>query len=881
MLPRMIRGTLQTLCCLFAMTSASSAETIDGGVARKRARAVRVPEGSIHIDGVLDDRAWSQAVPITDFIQKEPDEGAPPTEDTDVRVVYDDDAIYIGARMYNRGRKPIQAPMGRRDGIEEQAEYLLVSLDTFLDRRTAYAFGVSATGVRMDRFHPQDDEAAFDEDFNPVWQARTDIDEESWTAELWIPFSQLRFNAQAEQVWGMNLQRFAPARNEMVYWSPVPRTEEGWASRFGDLLGIEGLGARKRIEVVPYVGGAATSNGNRDSRNPFDDGRNLTGRLGVDLKMGIGPNLTLDATFNPDFGQVEADPSEVNLTANETFFVEKRPFFTEGARLLNMVQATNFFYSRRIGAIPEAPVEGDFVDYPKETTIIGAAKLTGRLPSGTSVGFLAAVTDQESAHVSDLGSSSTGSVRVAPRTTYGLMRVQQEFGAWGSTAGLMASVVHRDLEAGDPLAALLARNAFGGAADTILRFRNGQYQVRSFAGFTLINGEPEAMAEIQRSPAHYFQRPDRTYWRYDPTRTSMAGFKSGVGVERTGGRHWLWSSDLQMETPGFEANDIGRLSSADGIMLVSSLRYRETVPGKRLRNYSVGLAQTHDWNRAGQRQVGSLRGEVNLTFPNFWTAFLSTGPNSSVLSTTLTRGGPLMGGPGGWTTTATLKNRAAAPTVWTAAATATTDEFGGRMQNVNGTISFRPGNRWQLSLSPAFIRQTDPRQYVTTLGGGRPESYGQRYVFSFIERSTLSTQLRIGYTLKPDINIDLYAEPFAASGRYYDFGELPASRARDLRVYGTGGTTVVLQPDGSRVVTDGASAFTLANQDFNVRSFRSNLVLRWEWRPGSTVYLVWQQDRRASGAVGESAGLGDVFRSLGATGSNYFVVKASFWAPFD
>jgi hypothetical protein len=861
------------------MASAASAHGLDGG--RKRAVAVRVPEGSIRIDGVLDDRAWSQALPITDFIQKEPDEGAPPTEETDVRVVYDDDAIYIGARMWNRGRRPIQAPMGRRDGIEEQAEYLLVSLDTFLDRRTAYAFGVSAMGVRMDRYHPQDDEAAFDEDFNPVWQARTDIEEESWTAELWIPFSQLRFNAQAEQVWGMNLQRFAPARNEMVYWSPVPRTEKGWASRFGDLLGIEGLGPRKRIEVLPYVGGAATSNGNRDPRNPFDDGRNLTSRAGVDLKMGIGPNLTLDATFNPDFGQVEADPSEVNLTANETFFVEKRPFFTEGARLLNMVHAPNFFYSRRIGATPDTPASGDFVDYPKETRILGAAKLTGRLRSGTSLGFLGAVTDEAFARVSSIGSARIDRTRVAPRTAYGLLRVQQEFGAWGSTVAAMATATHRDLNASDPLAAVLARNAFAVAGDSILRFRNGQYQLRSFLGLTFLNGEAGAIARIQRSAAHYFQRPDRTYWKYDPARTSMDGWKAGIGVERTGGRHWLWSSDLQMETPGFEANDIGRLSSADGITLNSALRYRQTVPGNRLRSYSIGVSQTNDWTRAGDRQIGTLRGEASLTFLNFSTATLSTGPNSRIQSATLTRGGPLMGGPGGWTTTATLRNRAAARTVWTAAATAATDEFGGRTTSFGGSLSLRPGARWQLSLAPTYVRQTDSRQYVTTLGGGRPETYGQRYVFSFIERSTLSTQLRLGFTLKPDINIDLYAEPFAASGRYYDFGELPASRARELRVYGTNGTTVSRQPDGSRVVTDGASAFTLGNHDFNVRSFRSNLVLRWEWRPGSTLHLVWQQDRRALEPLGEGAGLGDMLRSLNATGSNYFVIKVSFWAPFD
>ena len=862
------------------MASVSTAQGPDDAP-RKQAAAVRVPAGSIRVDGRLDDDAWRGAVPITDFIQKEPVEGAAPVEATEVRVAYDDEALFIGARMHDRGRVPIQAPLARRDEDAEQAEHLLVALDTFLDRRTAYVFGVTAAGVRMDRYHPRDDEEEYDEDWNPVWQARTQVGEDGWTAELWIPFSQLRFNENEEHVWGLNLQRFAPTRNEMDYWSPVPRTQQAWASRFGDLRGIARLRPPRRIEVLPYVGGASTVNADRDTRNPFDDGRNLTSRAGLDLKVGLGPNLTLDATFNPDFGQIEADPSEVNLTASETFFDEKRPFFTEGARLLNMPHATNFFYSRRIGAAPAPPSFGDFVDSPREARILGAAKLTGRLPSGTSLGMMAAVTDEGFASVAHLDPARVERVRVAPRTAYGLVRVQQEFGASGSTAAVMATAVHRDLEEGDPLAAVLVRNAFGAAADTILRFRDGQYELRSFAGLTVVSGDARALGRIQRSSVHYFQRPDRTYWLYDPTRTQMAGSKFGIAVERTGGRHWLWSSDLQVESPGFEANDIGRLSSADGIVLTSTLHYRETVPGARFRNYSVGLVQANDWNRAFDRQVGSVRAEAEVTFLNFWTAGLSTGPDLRLMSATLTRGGPLMGGPGGWTTIATLASRAAARTVWTATATAATDELGGSLVDAGGTLSFRPGSRWRLSLGPRYVRETDPRQYVATLDGGRAETYGRRYVFSSIERSTLSAQLRVGYTPRPDLDVDLYAEPFAASGRYDDFGELPASRARDLRVYGTGGTTIALQPDGSRTVTDGDAVFTLRDPDFAVRSFRSSLVLRWEWRPGSLLHLVWQQDRRASEGWSGRAGLDDVFRSLGAPGRNVFAVKVSYWsAPF-
>ena len=333
--------------------------------------------GSVHVDGRLDEQAWDQTLPIVDFIQKEPTEGVPPSQQMEVRVVYDDNAVYIGARMYNRDGLPIQAPLGRRDVVKDQAEYLMISLDTYLDRRTAYAFGVSATGVRLDRYYPQDDEVNFDEGFDPVWQAKTAVGERDWTAELWIPFSQLRFNNQTKQVWGLNIERSTPARNELDYWVAVPRTEKGWASHFGDLGGIEGIKPPKRIELMPFTVGGSTINSNRDPRNPFDDGKNLKNHSGADLKMGLGPNLTLQATVNPDFGQVDADPAEVNLTTQETLFTEKRPFFAEDARFLTTsLGRENFYYSRRIGAPPTVPVSGDFVSYPRENTILAAAKLT-------------------------------------------------------------------------------------------------------------------------------------------------------------------------------------------------------------------------------------------------------------------------------------------------------------------------------------------------------------------------------------------------------------------------------------------------------------------------------------------------------------------------
>jgi len=369
----------------------------EGGGNGKQARAVRVANGSIRLDGQLDEAAWSLATPVADFVQKEPVESAPPTEATEVRFVYDDGAMYIGARMYSSRPEAIQAPMSRRDTVRE-AEHLLVSLDTYFDHRTAYTFGVTASGVRLDQYHASDNEQNPDLTFDPVWQAKTRMDDQGWTAEFWLPFSQLRFNDASELIWGVNLHRWTPTLNEDDYWVAIPRTDRGWSSRFGELRGIEGVESPLRLELMPYVAASSRLTSNRDQANPFDKGLNGEARGGLDLKLGLGPNLTLDATVNPDFGQVEADPAEVNLSVYETFFQERRPFFVEGNSLLSpgLINPTGtFYYSRRIGARPSIPASGDYVDYPGTSTILGAAKVTGRLASGTSICSLAAVTANE------------------------------------------------------------------------------------------------------------------------------------------------------------------------------------------------------------------------------------------------------------------------------------------------------------------------------------------------------------------------------------------------------------------------------------------------------------------------------------------------------
>lgn len=866
------------ILAFFTVPNVTAQQTAGNGNGRKQARAIRVPNGSVTLDGRLDEDGWQQAPPITDFIQKEPIEGVAPTRRTDVRIVYDDRALYVGARMYTANPETIQAPMSRRDNVD-QAEYLLVSLDTYLDRRTAYTFGVTASGVRLDQYHSSDEETNGDPTYDPVWRARTRIDEQGWTAEFWLPFSQLRFNTRDELVWGLNLHRWIPTLQEDDYWVAVPRTERGWSSQFGELRGIERIVPPRRVELLPYTATSSRMNGTRDRANPFDDPLNLKGSIGLDAKIGLGPNLTLDTTINPDFGQIDADPAEVNLSTTETQFAELRPFFLEGARLITGLSSTTYVYSRRIGARPSAPVAGDYVDRPDTTTILGAGKLSGRLASGTSIAALGAVTGEEFARTFRRDTRLTSKALVAPRTTYAAGRVQQEFGREANTVGLLLTNLHRDLDAGDPLSALLHRNAFTGNADSTMRFMDRTYQANLQFGFSRVEGEPAALERTQRGTVHYFQRPDRPGGpRLDPTRRSMTGSLLQARFEKIGGRHWLWYTNLRTDSPEIDPNDFGRLGDAGTITWTNAITYRETQPGRLFRAYSSQLSFTHDgWWDADVHPPYTLTSTNNVTWHNFWTTRLSVAHRTRGMHAFLTRGGPTMGLPNGWNIEGTLANSSASETYWRIDANYSTSEDGDLVRSVTGSFSLRPAPAWHLSIDPLFRREVSTQQYVTRLEDSRPETYGSRYIFGTIDRSTVSMQARLSYTFKPDLNLDFYAEPFAASGRYDRFGELLAARSRFQRVYGESGTTIMRQTDGSSIVQDGMAAFTLPNHDFNVLSFRSNLVLRWEWRPGSTLYLVWQQNRASSEATRDRAGLGDLFGSLSAAGDNFLAIKASFW----
>jgi len=841
----------------------------------KRMQAIRVNRSSPIVDGKLDDEVWKKAVFVSDFVQVEPNQGALPTEKTEVAIIYDDEAIYVGARMYSKDPEAIRMLLGRRDQHGD-TEQFAISLDTYHDRRTAYGFGVKISGVRYDRYYPEDEEENQDYSFDPVWDAETSVGADYWTAEMRIPFSQLRFNNEEKQIWGVNLNRWIPSRNEDDYWIVIPKDSTGWASRFGTLEGIEGIKPSRRLELLPYVAGDGNFSSNHAAGDPFNDGSDVSMRIGADLKMGLGPNLTLDATINPDFGQVEADPAIVNLSAYETYFDEKRPFFIEGSQLLS---DNNFFYSRRIGAPPHGFLEGDFTNIPNSSTILGAAKLSGRLNSGLSIAALSAVTEREYGHYYNIPDSSYASKEVEPATFYGVTKLQQEFGKNHSTVGFFLSGVRRDISTGEPLSSVLRRQAITGYSDFDFRLHGGDYVLSGLFGFSHLEGDKAVMLRTQQSSVHYFQRPDANHVSVDSNRTSLSGYGASLSFEKNSGRHWLYSAEVLAESPGLDLNDIGILQAADDIECSGGLTYRENNPGSIFHQYRVSVYSGTGWNFGGVRQYSYLEFDPSVTWKNYWTSYIGAGLNLRSMKDDLTRGGPLMGSPlGGWFNIG-IGNNSAATTKYNTYYGYEWNEFGGIYHNFGFYVTTRLGDGLEFAIEPSYLYGNSARQYVKTIDNGPESTFGKRYIFSWLERSEISSRFRINYFFGPNLSLEIYAEPFASSGRYFKFGELPAPRSRELRTYGTDGTTITKGPDGNYEVVDGEQKFSIPNRDFDYLSFRSNVVLRWEFRPGSTLFLVWQQNREGEDDPGRLVRGKSLWESLQAKGEDFIAIKISYWIP--
>src|SRR5262245_40292246 len=515
--------------------------------------------GPPKIDGVLDDPCWERVEWATNFVQWEPTAGDAPSEQTAFKIVYDETALYLAYRAYDREPGSIARLLARRDRFP--GDWVEINIDSYHDQRTAYSFTSSVSGTRGDEFVSEDGDS-WDGNWDPIWELQTKVDDQGWTAEVRIPLSQLRFAERDEQVWGIQVQRRLFRKEERSLWQPKTKEESGWVSRFGELRGIQGIRTRRPVELLPYTLGRGETFESVPN-DPFQDGRDADFEFGVDGKVGVTSDMTMDFTVNPDFGQVEADPSEVNLTAFETQFSEKRPFFIEGNSILSFQLAPavtggdftsdNLFYSRRIGRPPRfapALAVAEYADVPTASSIRAAGKLTGRTRHGLSLGVLESVTGHETAQVR--GGMGDREVVVEPLTNFVVGRAQQDFRRGNTQVGGLVTATNRDLE---PHLAFLHRAAYTGGVDLLHQWHDRMWYVAANGAASHVRGEAKALLVTQTSSARYFQRPDNDYESVDSTRTSLTGYSSAFRFGRSGGKHVHFEGGVAMRSPGFEINE--------------------------------------------------------------------------------------------------------------------------------------------------------------------------------------------------------------------------------------------------------------------------------------------------------------------------------------
>lgn len=909
-IPRAARAAALVLASVATLLPPPPAAAQNGHAA---AHAVPAPMASaalrtsaIVLDGRLDEAAWTAAQPVAHFTQARPHEGEPATQRTEIRILYDDDALYLGARMFDtEGAAGVRTRLARRDNLPD-ADYIQIIFDTFHDHLGRVSFMVNPSGVKGDAYGPNG--ANLDNSWDAVWDVVTRVDSLGWTAEFRIPFAQLRYPRDSVQTWGLQVWRMESRLNELSQWSFWRLNEAGGPPRFGHLEGLRIAHGPGRAEILPYVVGRSTRRPVTDPADPFSKATAYDARFGADLKYLLASNLTLSATVNPDFGQVEVDPAVVNLSAFETFFPERRPFFIEGGGLFSFgwlncffcsnVSNPNLFYSRRIGRRPRGAgnvyAAGAYADVPQNTQILGAAKVTGTVAPGWTLATLDAVTAREDATVDD-GHGLRSRLEVEPFSNYFVGRISRDLRHGSFVRGMFTSVV-RDIT-DSTLRTQITSHAEAGGVETNLWWGGQTYRWMGWADISQVSGDPAAILRLQRSSARYFQRPDRAQHgnglfsdALDASLTAMRGYAFYSRLSKDAG-DWMWEASTMVKSPGFESNDVGFSSQADRIWMSGNVVRSVTEPNRFARQMWFSLGGQAAFNYSGDRIDGQTNAYAQLSLLNYWTVTAMNILRPRKMDDQLTRGGPVVA--------------RAAQAYWDVAVMSDTRKAlsfsiepnvgcgdGSCTWAFSARVTARPAANVSLSLGPTWEDDRTRSQYVTTVADPTATAmYGNRYVFAFLRQKTLAVDTRLSVTFTPTLTLELYLQPFIASGAYSAFHEFdrPRSLARSTYNVDRGTITARHSPTQPSVVTgyiidpDGiggpAAPDTIANPDFNFRSLRGNAVVRWEFRPGSTLYLVWTQSRSANA----DAGVGDFqlgrdLRGLvGAPPENILLVKMSYW----
>jgi hypothetical protein len=816
------------------------------------------------IDGRLDEAVWKAAPVGGNFRQIEPNEGAPASERTEIRVLYDNNSLYVGVRLFDSEPDKIVKRLSRRDD-DPDADKFTFYVDALHDRVTGAAFEVSAAGAQRDAIISNDTNR--DGSWDAVWDAAVSSDNEGWSAELRIPLSQLRFLKGDRQTWGFNVERFIYRKSERDWFELVPKNERGLASRMANLTDIDGIEPRRTFEIVPYTVGRSEFIKPRDPSNPFNDGSRLFGAAGFDLKYALKPNIILNATVNPDFGQVEIDPAVVNLGAFETFFEEKRPFFTEGAQIFDNFgflgansrngfnrSEPNLIHTRRIGRTPQGFVSGDFVDAPSGTTILGAAKLTGKTNSDWSFGVLEALTGREHARTSTAGQQSTAEVE--PLTNYFAGRLLKEFGGGRSGLGSLFTGVNRDFR--DPaLKDLLpGRASVGGIDGYHFLDSDREWVVNGRMVFSDVAGSPRAIERLQLEPQRYFQRAETPQVSFDPSRTSLRGWTGSMNLNRNQGS-WNINAALWAVSPGFDSSDIGFHFNGDRWGEHVAFSWRQIQPDRFTRDRDVMVAKFHTWDFGNVRTGDGVMAFGNATFLNYWNMGGNIGFFRKVQDDRLTRGGPPALEPSSRSGFMYLNTDFRKRIVLHFDGDRETNDSGGSETGGSFSVEWKVSPRLNLSTGPSYNHTIDVAQYVTTLDDpSATATHGKRYVFSRLQQKQFSMDTRVNILFTPKASLQVYMQPLAVVGDYVGFKSLARPKTFEFDPY--------TNP-------------TLENPDFNFKSLRVNAIFRWEWRLGSTLYVAWTQQRQDFANPGEFQFGRDLGRVFTGPADNVFLIKISRW----
>lgn len=835
------------------------------------------------IDGELDDEVWNGENWATNFIEREPNENTQPAEQTAFKISYDSKFLYVGVKCYDIEPNKINRRMSRRDGFE--GDWVELVIDSYHDLRSAFSLTVTAAGVKGDKVISLN---GMNEDitWNPIWYAKSSTNDFGWTAEMKIPLSQFKFGADDNQIWGLQVIRKFFRKEEISVWQRIPIDASGWVSEFGELRGIDNLKPQRQLELQPFIVSSLRTF-EKEPLNPYKDS-NLRGfNAGLDGKIGITNDLTLDFTINPDFGQVEADPAAIALDGFQLFFAEQRPFFVENKNIFNYqfsspivggsFSSDNLFYSRRIGRAPQGSTnisEGEFVKSPERSTILGAVKFSGKTKDGLSIGFMESVTASEYAEI-----SNDGNIRqevIEPLTNYFVGRVQKDFNNKNTFLGGIVTSTIRDI--GENVN-FLHKSALSAGIDLLHQWKDRTWYAGANVVMSQVKGSKESILNTQRSISHLFHRIDASHVSVDPNKTSLTGTGGDLKFGKAGSGHIKFETGVTWRTPELELNDIGFMREADDIQNYAGITYSSLQPFGVFRKASIGYQHWFAWDFEGNHNYVDWDIEANGTFNNNWNATFGVFSQPHIYSKSILQGGPRIYLPdqyGAWWAIGTDRRKKLFFNLdgWTK----TGNEDSYYLFETGISITYQPLNQFSISLSPRYNTIEHRIQFNELV----EYNENQRYITSRLDQKTFSMSVRLNYTINPNLSIQYYGQPFITTGRYDDFNYVinPLAERQTEQLQFFDENQISRSQSNTEYLIDedrnGSNDYSFNVPDFSFAQFRSNLVVRFEYKPGSEIFLVWSQG--ITDYSTPRSGLKDSFREqiFRKKPENTFLIKATY-----